>query len=116
MAYPQELPEKREPRMAALRRWLAANGLSPVDDAVQSDADLACRAVSNAVDEMGENLFRDYLVERLEVLMERRPSPGRYPRLSLGPDQRVASKNGYIVRFTGPAATAIEPVGERMAP
>jgi hypothetical protein len=49
---------------------------------------------------------RDYLVERIEGMLEHRIITGYYPRLALAPSQRFASKGGYIVRFRGGSVVA----------
>jgi ABC-type branched-subunit amino acid transport system substrate-binding protein len=116
MAYPYELPQNREARMAQLRAWLHAHGLSPVDDTVQADAYVACSALRAGMNEAADHLYRDYLVERLEAIIGRGGYTGHYPRLSLGAGQRFSSKSGYLVRFAGPEFADIVPVGERMAP
>jgi hypothetical protein len=50
---------------------------------------------------------RDYLIERLEMGLDHRVLTGYYPRLSLAPGQRFASKGGYFVRFTEPQGTRV---------
>lgn len=116
MAYPYELPQNREARMARLRAWLHANGLSPVDETVQADAYIACSALGVGMNEIADHLHRDYLVERLEVVMGRGGYTGHYPNLTSGAGQRFSSKTGYLVRFVDAESARIASVGERMAP
>ena len=115
VAYPFELPHLRSARMGLLRRWLHARGLAPAHERVQADAYVACKALDTAMIEAQDHLGRDYLVERLEVNMERSTVTGLYPRLALGVGQRFASKTGYLVRFDEQSGGLVA-VGERTAP
>jgi hypothetical protein len=65
------------------------------------------------MNQVAGHLHRDYMVERLEAIMERSTATGLYPRLALGTGQRFASKTGYLVRFE---SERLLPVGERVAP
>jgi hypothetical protein len=119
MAYPYELPENRAQRVLQLQAWSKARGVALVDEQVQSDAYTACAALRAGMNELPGPLHRDYLVERLEVIMERGGYAGLYPRLALGIGQRFASKTGYLVRFADSAdseSNRIVAVGERIAP
>ena len=82
---------------------------------MQADAYVACKALDTAMIEAQDHLGRDYLVERLEVNMERSTATGLYPRLALGIGQRFASKTGYLVRFDEQSGGLVA-VGERTAP
>jgi hypothetical protein len=48
--------------------------------------------------------------------LEHRILTGYYPRLALAPDQRFASKGGYVVHFTAAAPTQPVAEGEWVAP
>jgi hypothetical protein len=54
------------------------------------------------------NFNRDYFVECVEQETESTPNPGVFPRLSLGPGQRFASKGSYIVKPSGSAQGGVE--------
>ncbi|MBS1158671.1 MAG: hypothetical protein H6R15_1090 [Proteobacteria bacterium] len=116
IAYPYELPEMRTRHTAQLAAWLRRHALAPVAETLQADAYLACTLLATGMNEITGHLQPDYLLERLEVVIERTGSSGHYPRLALGAGQRFASKNGYLLRFADPASTRLVPVGERLAP
>jgi hypothetical protein len=65
---------------------------------------------------MLDSFVRDYLVERVEVLLSHRQVNGYYPRLGLAPGQRFASKGGYVVRFAGPEGARVVPEGDWLVP
>ncbi|MFO1267019.1 MAG: hypothetical protein U1F67_09765 [Rubrivivax sp.] len=45
-----------------------------------------------------ERFSREYCLEKLEHNLENMPPMTAYPRLSLGPGQRLAAKNVWLVR------------------
>jgi hypothetical protein len=65
---------------------------------------------------MTDNFVRDYLVERMEGDIAHRIITGYYPRLSLAPGQRFASKGGFLVRFRDPGGTSLAPEGDWIVP
>jgi len=147
--YPYELPQKREANLAYLHSWLKLRDLPLVDEVLQSEVFFALNLMTDTLQDMLDNLYRDYLLERAQDMVSKRESgkaeqesrdrhtlgrAGRvavnselmqgvvvadastaiatqrrafslgdstgtsiYPRLSLGPGQRFASKGAYIV-------------------
>jgi hypothetical protein len=65
---------------------------------------------------MTDAFVRDYLVERIEDMLEHRLVTGYYPRLTLAPGQRFASKGGYLVRFPDTEGTRIVADGGWIVP
>ena len=100
MAYPFDLPELRKVRMNFPLTWLKIKHIPIVDERIQSDTYLACGILAETLNEMLDSFVRDYLIERVEVMLSHRVITGYYPRLGLAPGQRFATKGGYIVHFT----------------
>src|SRR6185369_17050266 len=71
IAFPFELPQDRAARMAPLHAWLQAHGIPLTAERIQADAYVACSALAAGMNQAADHLHRDYLVERLEAIMER---------------------------------------------
>lgn len=147
LVYLYELPEKRELSLNYFHAWMNLRKIPMVDEPLQSEVFFALSFMTDIISEMLDNLYRDYLVERSEIMLSKRERVkaeqetrdrlylGRagdlvkkhgamtadenvrlkmpnqvsatdvthgttiYPRLSLGAEQRFASKGGYVLRF-----------------
>ena len=107
LAYPFDLPDQRKVRMNFPLGWFKVRRIPVVAERVQTDTYLACVILSETLGHMLDSFVRDYLVERMEVLLSHRLVNGYYPRLGLAPGQRFASKGGYLVRFAQPEGTRV---------
>jgi hypothetical protein len=116
MAYPFDLPNARRIRVDYPLGWFRIRQIPVVDEQVQSDTWLACGVLSETLNHMADSFIRDYLVERVEGMLEHRVVTGYYPHLALAPNQRFASKGGYIVHFADPAGGRIAADGDWLAP
>lgn len=116
MTYPFELPERRRARVDYAFGWFSIRKIPIVAMQAQVDTYLACGLLSETLNHMVETFERDYLVERIEEGLEHRVLTGYYPRLSLAPGQRFASKGGYLVRFSAGSGVRIAPLGEWQVP
>jgi cytochrome c553 len=116
MSYPVDLPDKRVIRMDYPLGWFRIKRIPVVDERVQTDAWLACNFLSETLDHMGETVSRDYLVDSLEGMLDHALVTGYYPRLSLAPNQRFASKGGYLVQFAEPDGKRLVAVSDWIVP
>jgi hypothetical protein len=116
LAYPFDLPDRRRIRVDYPLGWFRFRHVPVTDLQVQADTYLACGLLSETLNHMVDTFVRDYLVERIESMLEHRVITGYYPRLALAPGQRFASKGGYIVRFAEPTGTKVVADGGWIVP
>lgn len=101
LIYPYELPEKRLRQLSSFYSWVIGNQFKPVNEVLQSDTYISLLILQETIAEMVDNLYKDYLVERVENIMGMGFDYwGMYSRPSLGPVERYANRSGYIVKFT----------------
>jgi hypothetical protein len=114
--YTQELPNFRNERIEEVRRWLRGRGLELVDETLQMNAYLAVSTATAAVSHSQDVYSREFMIERVEHRLGTAHEPSIYPRLSLGPGQRFASKGGYVVQRTGPQVADLKPLSGWIVP
>ncbi len=107
IAYPFDMPDRVRRRVDYMLDWAASRHIPIVDLQVQADTFLACVLLEEALGHVTGTYVRDYLVERIEDTLEQRVITGYYPRLTLAPGQRLASKGGYMVHFADTSGTRI---------
>ncbi|AGK50133.1 cytochrome c family protein [Burkholderia thailandensis MSMB121] len=107
IAYPFDMPDRVRRRVDYMLDWAATRHIPIVDQQIQADTFLACVLLEEALGHVTGTYVRDYLVERIEDTLEQRVITGYYPRLTLAPGQRLASKGGYMVRFADSSGTRI---------
>jgi hypothetical protein len=66
---------------------------------VQTDTYLSCVILSETLGHMLDSFVRDFLLERMEMMLSRRLVNGYFAHLGLAPGQRFASKGGYLVHL-----------------
>ncbi len=116
LAYPFDLPTGRRVRMNYPLTWFKIRQVKVVAERIQTDTYVACGILAETLGEMLDSFVPEYLVERLETMVGHRQVNGYYPRLSLAPGQRFASKGGTFVRFVGAQGPTIEADGEWATP
>jgi cytochrome c553 len=116
MAYPVDLPDRRRVRLDYPLGWFRIRRIPVVAEQVQADTYLACGLLSETVKHMVDAFIPDYLIERLEDTVEHRVVTGYYPRLTLGPHQRFASKGGYLVHYASTQSPRLVADGDWMTP
>jgi hypothetical protein len=116
MTYPYELPEARSLRLNYPLGWFRLRQIRVTDERVQVDTYIACSVLLETLASMLDEFVPDFLVERVEVMLDARIINGYYTRLGLAPGQRFASKGGYLVKFVGPAGVQLAADGDWTVP
>lgn len=114
LVYPFALPEEDRAQHARLRAFLRRKGLAEVDTRVQANSFFAATVLGEALMRVSFNFSREYLVERIEDMLDDAVTRSVYPRVSLASGQRFASKGAYVVRVG--ARGELVPIGHWIVP
>jgi hypothetical protein len=99
LTYPFDPPDQRRVRMNFPLGWFRVQGIAVTAERIQTDTYLSCVILSETLGHMLDSFVRDFLLERMEMMLSRRLVDGYFPRLGLAPGQRFASKGGYLVHL-----------------
>nr|MBP6675192.1 hypothetical protein [Vitreoscilla sp.] len=116
LVYPKDPPAQREARLAVVKRWLTRHGIAPADETVQMNAYLAATVTGMLLSHSKDMYSREYLIERMEHRLGTGIELSIYPRLSLGPGQRFASKGSYIVGVEGTDGSQLVTLSDWIVP
>lgn len=94
--YPWELPQVQASRARRASDWLRARGLGANAPREAIDTLFAAAVTAEALGHLMDSFSRDYFVETVEHQLSTTILASSHPALSLGPDQRFASKGVYI--------------------
>jgi hypothetical protein len=107
LIYTAELPDKRLIGAEFALGWMRHHRIPVLDPRIQVDTYVACGLTMETLTRMMGSFHADYLVERMESTLEHQLVSGYYPALALAPNERFASKGGYIVHWAAPTGTKL---------
>lgn len=115
-SYPYELPTAYHPHAFRVRAWMNTRKLEVSNARIQFNTYYALNLLQYSLEHVVDHFSRDYLLEYIEHEAENALNPGTFPRLSLGPEQRFASKGAYLVQIDGPESQSVKPVSAWIVP
>jgi hypothetical protein len=83
--------------LARARAWWRGKAYQPQDEAFAAQVLFALQTAVESLVHVDERFSREYCLEKLEHNLENMPPLTAYPRLSLGPAQRVAARGVWFV-------------------
>ena len=110
--YPYQLPQERAANLAYLHAWLKLRNIPLVDEVLQSELFFSLNLMTDTLQDMLDNLYRDYLMERTEDMLGKRESAKAWQesrdRQTLGRLGRVAVKSESLSGTAVPDALNAE--------
>jgi hypothetical protein len=115
-SYPYVKPSS-EPR-ATIRSsiWGKSRKIDMTEKAVFTNTFTAIKVLMNAIKHARSHYNRAYIIELLEHKLDKSVLTGMYPKLTIGPSQRYASRGGYIMKVPGDASSPLQPVSQWLLP
>jgi hypothetical protein len=116
--HPFDVPQNKSRKLARLNNWLKSRDLEQRDPRIQADAYFAVTFLGRVMTHLKQNFSREYLIEVLEHALDNATFSSVYPRVSLGPGQRFASKGAYILILgrSGEGDPEWQPIGDWIIP
>jgi hypothetical protein len=108
LTYPYDPPELRRVRMNFPLGWFKVQGMPVAAERIQTNTYLACVILAETLGHVLDSFVREFLLERMEMMLSRRAVNGYFPRLGLAPGQRFASKGGYLVRLAADGEVVLD--------
>lgn len=106
LSLPYELPATRNKQLQRVHAWMRLRKIDMTDDVLQANTFFTLALTGEVLKHIPTDFSREYFIERIEDMAQTTPIFSTYHNVSLGPNQRYASKGAYIVKLNG--ANSIE--------
>jgi ABC-type branched-subunit amino acid transport system substrate-binding protein len=115
-SYPYVKPSS-EPR-ATIRSnlWARSRKIDTTEKAVFTNTFTAINLLLKSIKHVRSHFNRAYIIELLEHKLDKAVLTGMYPKLSIGPNQRYASRGGYIMKAPANASLPLQPISQWLLP
>lgn len=110
LTLPTSLPHDNSTRRFAVKRWLQARKIPLLNFEIQAKMYFLGWMLPGSLKGMRSEFYREYFLEKYDMMTDQDYSIAVYPRLTFGPGQRYASKGCYLVKLTGDEAQPYESI------
>lgn len=96
-SYPYVAPENEARATIRSTAWGRSKKIDMTEKAVFTNTFTAIKLLMAAIKHARSNYNSAYIIELLEHKLDKAVVTGMYPKLSIGPNQRYASRGGYVM-------------------
>ncbi|MCG7993995.1 MAG: ABC transporter substrate-binding protein [Candidatus Thiodiazotropha taylori] len=97
-----EMPDKLNRLLIRSTGWFRAKRIyNKESKEIQANAYFSLKVLGDAVKHIRGYFYRDYMIEKIEHMIDDLPYTSIFPRLSMAPDQRFASRGFYVAKTDG---------------
>lgn len=112
ITHPYRVPQEQAKYLTVTREWLRGREVPVTNLPIQSRIYFLGWMLTGTVRMMGDDFYRDYFLDVLDMMRDEHYAIAVFPRLSFGPGQRYASKGCYITRASEGQNPELIPVSD----
>lgn len=99
VVHTHELPSRLTRLLMRSTGWLRANRIyAPQHKALQANTYFSLKVAGEGLKHIRGYFYRDYLIEKIEKMVDNAPYTSIYPRISMAPTQRYIAKGFYMTK------------------
>lgn len=115
-SYPYVKPTSEQRTTLRSSVWARSRKIDMTEKAVFTNTFTAINLLMDAIKHVKSNFNRAYIIELLEHMLDNSVLTGMYPKLTIGPNQRYASRGGYIMKIPEDATLPLQSISEWLLP
>jgi len=115
-SYPFVKPSSEQRDTIRSSVWGKSKNIDTTEKVIFTNTFTAIKLLMSAIKHARSHYNRAYIIELLEHKLDNAVLTGMYPKLSIGPNQRYASRGGYIMKVPEDASAPLQPVNEWLLP
>lgn len=115
-SYPYVKPSSELRATIRSSLWAKSRKIDITEKAVYTNTFTAINLLIDAIKHVRSHFNRAYIIELLEHKLDNAVLTGMYPKLTIGPNQRYASRGGYIMNVPDDASLPLQPVTQWLLP